>query len=155
MSDNAGLEKLQALVGQEVGLSDWMNIDQDRINKFAECTDDHQWIHVDEEKAARGPYGVPIAQGFLTISLITTLSDCINLPLEGLNVKMGLNYGLDKVRFLSPVKVNSNIRTRVVLQEIKEKGAGRIFLTYAHTIEIEGEEKPACVAEHLGMIILE
>jgi len=155
MSNNEGLEKIKALVGQEVGVSDWFEIDQERINKFAEATEDYQWIHVDKEKAEKGPFGAPIAHGYLTVSLISYLSSCINLPLEGMNIQMAVNYGLNKVRLLNPVKVNSKIRTRVVLKDVIEKDPGRILMTYAHTIEIEGEEKPACVAENLGMLFVQ
>lgn len=155
MSENAALDKIKALIGQEVGVSDWFEIDQDRINKFAEATEDYQWIHVDKEKAEKGPFGTPIAHGFLTVSLISYLSSCINLPLEGMNVQMAVNYGLNKVRLLNPVPVNSKIRTRVVLKDIVEKDPGRILMTYAHTVEIEGQEKPACVAETLGMLFVQ
>ncbi|MCJ7774684.1 MAG: MaoC family dehydratase [Desulfobacterales bacterium] len=155
MSENAGLDKIKALIGQEVGVSDWFEIDQDRINKFAEATEDYQWIHVDKEKADKGPFGTPIAHGFLTVSLISYLSSCINLPLESMNVQMAVNYGLNKVRLLNPVPVNSKIRTRVVLKDIVEKDPGRILMTYAHTVEIEGQEKPACVAETLGMLFVQ
>jgi acyl dehydratase len=155
MSTNEGLEKIKSLVGQEVGVSDWFEIDQERINKFAEATEDYQWIHVDKEKAEQGPFGAPIAHGYLTVSLISYLSSCINLPLEGMNVQMAVNYGLNKVRLLNPVKVNSKIRTRVVLKDVVEKDPGRILMTYAHTIEIDGEEKPACVAENLGMLFVQ
>ncbi|MBW1984078.1 MAG: MaoC family dehydratase [Deltaproteobacteria bacterium] len=155
MSEIKGLDKIMALVGQEVGLSDWFEVDQERINKFAEATEDYQWIHVDKEKAEKGPFGTTIAHGYLTVSLISYLSSCINLPLEGMNIQMAVNYGLNKVRLLNPVAVNSKIRTRVVLKDVVEKDPGRILMTYAHTIEIEGQEKPACVAENLGMLFVQ
>jgi acyl dehydratase len=155
MSETKGLDKIKALVGQEVGLSDWFEVDQDRINKFAEATEDFQWIHVDKEMAAKGPFGTPIAHGYLTVSLLSHLSGCINIPYEGLNVQMAVNYGLNKVRLINPVTVNSKIRTRVVLQDVVEKGEGRILMTYAHTVEIEGQEKPACVAENLAMLFVQ
>jgi acyl dehydratase len=155
MSEVQGLEKIKSLIGQEVGVSDWFEIDQDRINKFAEATEDYQWIHVDKEKAEKGPFGATIAHGYLTVSLISYLSSCINLPLEGMNIQMAVNYGLNKVRLLNPVAVNSKIRTRVVLKDVVEKDPGRILMTYAHTIEIEGQEKPACVAENLGMLFVQ
>ena len=123
--------------------------------QFAEATEDYQWIHVDKEKAEQGPFGAPIAHGFLTVSLISYLSSCINMPYEGLNILMAVNYGLNKVRLLNPVPVNSKIRTRVVLQDVVEKDPGRILMTYAHTIEIEGQEKPACIAETLAMLFVQ
>ncbi|MBW1848300.1 MAG: MaoC family dehydratase, partial [Deltaproteobacteria bacterium] len=125
MSEIKGLDKIMALVGQEVGLSDWFEVDQERINKFAEATEDYQWIHVDKEKAEKGPFGTTIAHGYLTVSLISYLSSCINLPLEGMNIQMAVNYGLNKVRLLNPVAVNSKIRTRVVLKDVVEKDPGR------------------------------
>ena len=155
MGGSAAMDKIVDLKGQEVGLSDWLLIDQERVNKFAECTDDHQWIHVNEEMAAKGPFGKTIAHGFLTVSLISALSSCVKLPLEGLNIQMAVNYGLNKVRMINPVPVGSRIRTRVVLQDVQEKGPGRILITYGHTIEIEGQEKPACVAENLGMLFID
>ena len=155
MSENTGLDKIKSLVGQEVGVSDWLEVDQDRINKFAEATEDYQWIHVDKEMAEKGPFGTTIAHGYLTVSLLSYLSTCINIPYDGLNVQMAVNYGLNKVRLLNPVTVNSKIRTRVVLQDVVEKGEGRILMTYAHTVEIEGQEKPACVAENLAMLFVQ
>ena len=155
MSEVKGLDKIMGLIGQEVGLSDWFEVDQERINKFAEATEDYQWIHVDKEKAEKGPFGTTIAHGYLTVSLISYLSSCINLPLEGMNIQMAVNYGLNKVRLLNPVAVNSKIRTRVVLKDVVEKDPGRILMTYAHTIEIEGQDKPACVAENLGMLFVQ
>ena len=154
MDQQSVVEKLRGRVGQVVGVSDWLVIDQKRIDQFAECTDDHQWIHVDVEKAAKGPFGKTIAHGFLTLSLISGMSKCIQLPLDNSEVQMSINYGLNKVRFLNPVPVNSKVRTRVTLAEVEEKTPGRILLTYSHTIEIEGQNKPACVAENLGMVFL-
>jgi acyl dehydratase len=148
------IEKLRTLIGQEIGVSDWFLIDQNRIDQFAECTDDHQWIHVDVARAARGPFGTTIAHGFLTLSLIPAMSECIQLPLDRSHVQMSINYGLNQVRFINPVLVNSKVRCRVLLAGVEEKSPGRILLTYKHTIEIEGEDKPACVAEVLGLVIL-
>ncbi|MEA3222553.1 MAG: MaoC family dehydratase [Thermodesulfobacteriota bacterium] len=155
MSENTELDKVRGLIGQEVGVSDWFTIDQERINKFAECTEDYQWIHVDTEKAAKGPFGKTITHGFLTLSLISYLSECIKLPLEGINIKLVINYGLNKVRFLNPVPVDSKIRTHVVLSAVEEKSPGRILMTYTHTIEIEGQDRPACVADNLGMVVID
>jgi acyl dehydratase len=154
MDRKAVVEKLQELVGQGVGVSDWVLIDQKRIDQFAECTDDHQWIHVDVEKAAKGLFGKTIAHGFLTLSLISSMSKCIQLPFDKSEVQMSINYGLNKVRFLNPVPVNSKIRTRVTLAAVEEKTPGRVLLTYGHTIETEGQAKPACAAESLAMVFL-
>ena len=154
MDRKAVVGKLQGLVGQGVGVSDWVLIDQKRIDQFAECTDDHQWIHVDIERAAKGPFGKTIAHGFLTLSLISAMSKCIQLPFDKTEVQMSINYGLNKVRFLNPVPVNSKIRTRVTLAGVEEKAPGRILMTYSHTIEIEGQAKPACAVESLAMVFL-
>jgi acyl dehydratase len=154
MNQQSVVEKIKNLIGKELGVSNWVVIDQKRINQFAECTDDHQWIHVDVEKAARGPFGKTIAHGYLTLSLISGMSYGVRFPFDMSDVQMMINYGLNKVRFLNPVPVNSRIRTRVVLAEIDEKTPGRVLLTYRHTIEIEGQDKPACVAETLGMLFL-
>jgi acyl dehydratase len=155
MSVASAVEEAKKMVGQEVGVSEWMVIDQERINKFAEATGDFQWIHVDIEKANAGPFGTPIAHGFLTLSLIPLFGAAIKMPVfAGLNVQMGINYGLNKVRFINPVPVGSKVRSRIVLTDVKEKGPGRILSTYTHNIEIEGEEKPACIAEQLGMMVV-
>jgi acyl dehydratase len=154
MDRNAVVEKLQGLVGQGVGMSDWVLIDQKRIDQFAECTDDHQWIHVDVERAAKGPFGKTIAHGFLTLSLISSMSQCIRLPFDKADIQMSINYGLNKVRFLNPVPVNSKIRDRITLAAVEEKVPGRILLTYAHSIEIDGQTKPACAAESLALMFL-
>jgi acyl dehydratase len=154
MNQRSVVEKLKGLIGQEVGVSDWVVIDQKRINQFADCTEDHQWIHVDVEKAAKGPFGKTIAHGFLTLSLISGMGKCIRLPFDALQVQMAVNYGLNKVRFLNPVPVNSRVRSRVVLAEVDEKTPGRVLMTYTQTIEIEGQDKPACIVENLGMLFL-
>ena len=143
------LDKMQEYVGRELGVSEWMEIDQDRINRFADCTGDHQWIHVDPEKAKNGPFGTTIAHGYLTLSLLPALSPKDSVIPEGM--KMAINYGLNKVRFLNPVKVGSRVRNRAVLKEVTDKGGGRILICTENTIEVEGEEKPACVAESLAM----
>jgi len=148
------IEKAKSQIGQEVGVSDWFLIDQSRINQFAECTEDHQWIHVDIEKAAQGPFGRTIAHGFLTLALIPAMSQCIQLPFDRAEAQMSINYGLNKVRFPNPVPVNSRIRSRVILTDIEERSPGRILLTYKYTIEIEDQDKPACVAELIGLLVL-
>jgi len=156
MSVSAAIEKAKAMIGQEVGLSEWMVVDQERINKFAEATGDFQWIHVDIEKANNGPFGTPIAHGFLTLSLIPLFAASIKMPVfADLKVMMGINYGLNKVRFINPVPVGSKVRSRMVLADIIEKSPGRILSTYTHTIEIDGQDKPACIADQLGMMVVE
>ena len=136
--------ELESQVGQELGVSEWIEIDQDRINKFAECTGDLQWIHVDPERAAAGPFGTTIAHGFLTLSLLPAL----NAKAYQINGgRMGINYGLEKVRFPSPVPANSRVRGTFVLKEYKKLADGGVQLTVQGTIEREGGDKPVCVAE--------
>lgn len=144
-------EDLEGLIGQELGVSDWILIDQDRINQFADCTEDHQWIHVDVERAKReSPFGTTIAHGYLTLSLIGGLSlKAMTLPT---NVQAAINYGLDKVRFLSPVKVGARVRLRVALVSLEPKGPGQYLMKTSNTLEIDGEKKPAFVAETLAML---
>jgi len=149
MTEILPLEKIKERIGEEIGTSDWLEIDQNRINQFAECTSDQQWIHVDEEKAAAGPFGKTIAHGFLTLSLISFFSEDNLLVPEG--TMMAINYGLNKVRMLNPVPVGSKVRDIIKLGEITEKSGGRILVATNHTIEIEGQEKPACIAESLAM----
>lgn len=140
----------QALVGQELGVSDWLTIDQQRINDFADVTGDHQWIHVDVERAkAESPYRAPIAHGFLTLSLIPALSKD-NFRVE--NAKLAINYGLNKVRFLSAVPVDSRVRVRSELADATAKDTAA-DLTVRHTIEIDGVDKPAAVAEMIVRVI--
>lgn len=143
------LEQMKERVGTEIGKSDWIEITQEQVNQFADCTGDHQWIHVDQEKAAAGPFGTTIGHGFLTISMIPKFSENHSLVPEG--TMMAINYGMNKVRLLNPVPVGSKIRDNIVMGEVVEKGGGRILATTVHTIEIEGQEKPACVAETLTM----
>lgn len=136
---------LKDAVGEEVGVSDWLEITQERVNTFADATGDHQWIHVDEEKAAGGPFGRTIAHGYLTLSL---LAPFMQETYEVKERKMGVNYGLNKVRFPSPVPVGSRIRARNTLKAVEDV-AGGIQATFVVTVELEGSEKPACVAEAL------
>jgi acyl dehydratase len=146
---SATAETLPGLVGQEVGVSDWLTIDQERIDTFARATGDLQWIHVDVERAKRElPGGKTIAHGFLTLSLIPLLTKSI-LPIEG--VKQGINYGSDKVRFTHMVPVGSRIRARQKVQSVTPKGGG-LQVTDEVTIEIEGEERPACIAEVIRLL---
>lgn len=145
------IEALQALVGQEVGTSDWILIDQERVKLFADATDDHQWIHVDVERAEReSPFGGPVAHGFLTLSLLPRLTASI-LEVEGVTTKV--NYGLDKVRFIAPVPVGSHVRARQTLEQVEARGDGRYMLHNTVTIEIQDSDKPACIAESLSLII--
>lgn len=139
-------QELQTKVGEHLGTSEWVLVDQDRINKFAEATGDFQFIHIDEEKAKLTPFGGTIAHGFLTLSLIPMLGASTDGPRIA-GVKMGVNYGGNKVRFLSPVRAGKRIRSHVKLLELEEKRPGQWQQTNEYTIEIEGEEKPALIAE--------
>ena len=142
-------EELPGLVGQETGVSDWVTIDQDRINKFADATGDHQWIHVDAARAAREmPGGKTIAHGYLTLSLIPWLTAGF-LKIEG--VTRGINYGSNKVRFTNMVPVGSRVRARSRLLSVEPRGGG-MQLTSEVTIEIEGQSRPACIAETIGIV---
>ena len=143
MKTIAGIEGYRALVGEQLGESDWLQVDQDRINQFADATGDHQWIHVDLEKAKQGPFGTTIAHGFLTLSLIPALTGGL-LKIDG--VRMGINYGLNRVRFPSPVKVGSRVKASVRNVSVEDVQGG-VQIVNEVTISIEGEAKPACVAE--------
>jgi acyl dehydratase len=137
---------LSACVGQEVDVSDWLTISQQQVNLFAEATGDHQWIHVDLEKAAAGPFGGPIAHGFLTLSLIPKFFES---TFEILGSRMGVNYGLNKVRFTSPVPVGSRLRARMKLLASHAIDNNGVQMTWEVTVEREGSAKPVCVAESL------
>ena len=141
--------ELAGLIGQEVGLSKWIEIDQARINAFADCTEDWQFIHVDPEAAKQTPFGGTIAHGFLTLSLMSAMSYDAVGALEG--VTMGVNYGFDKLRFIAPVPVGSRVRGRFKLLSAEDKGGGRWLIKHEVTVEIEGSDKPALIAEWLGM----
>ncbi|MDR6960342.1 dehydratase [Pseudomonas brassicacearum] len=140
---------LKDYVGKELGRSDWLTIDQDRINLFAEATGDFQFIHVDPVKAAQTPFGSTIAHGFLSLSLMPKLMEDILILPEG--VKMVVNYGLDSVRFIQPVKVDSKVRLKVDLVDVTEKKPGQWLLKATATLEIEGSDKPAYIAEPLSL----
>jgi acyl dehydratase len=140
------LAELPALVGQEVAVSDWITVTQQQINQFADATGDHQWIHVDEERAKAGPFGAPIAHGFLTLSMIPRFFES---ALEIRNTRMGVNYGLNRVRFTSPVPVNSRLRARLKLLACDPIPDNGVQMTWQVTVEREGGDKPACVAESL------
>ena len=143
------LDALTGMAGEELGTSDWLEIDQGRVNAFADATGDHQWIHVDVERAASGPFGGTIAHGYLTLSLIPYLGSQV-FSLETPGAK--LNYGVNKVRFPSPVPVGSRLRSHVVMGEVTDVPAGK-QLTLRHTIEVEGQGKPACVAETVVLLL--
>ena len=145
------IDELQKLTGQEIGISDWLEVTQQRIDQFAEATGDHQWIHTDPERAQQSPLGGTIAHGFLTLSLVSILAHQA-IHLEG-DFAHRLNYGLNRVRFTAPVKSGSRIRGRFTLQSIADI-AGGFQITYAATIEIEHSEKPALVAEWLVRVIM-
>jgi len=143
------LERLRDLVGEETGVSGWWEMTQERVDAFAEATDDHQFIHVDPELAAQTPFGGTIAHGFLTLSLTVAMG--AEVPLDVGNPMMAVNYGLDRVRFPAPVPVGSRIRVRVALDQVQEVPGG-LHLKQTITTEIEGEEKPAMVAERLSRL---
>ena len=140
---------LPSLVGQEVGLSRWITVDQARIDAFARITEDEQFIHVDPERAKSTPFGGTIAHGFLTLSLASAMSYDAVAPLDGM--VMGVNYGFDRLRFLAPVPAGSNIRGRFKLLSAEDKTGGRWLLKHELTVEIEGSDKPALIAEWLSM----
>jgi len=141
------LAELAAQVGQEVAVSDWITVTQEHINLFAQATGDHQWIHVDVERATKGPFGAPIAHGFLTLSLIPKFFDNA-IAVE--QVRMGVNYGLNKVRFVAPVPVDSRLRARLKLLKSDDIDNGGKQNTWEVTIERDGAAKPVCVAESLS-----
>ncbi len=145
------IDDAQSLIGEELGVSEWLEIDQKRINDFADVTGDHQWIHVDVERAkAESPYRTPIAHGFLTLSLVPALSKD-NFRVE--NAKLAINYGLNKVRFLAAVPVDSRVRVRSELADAAKVDDNTVNLTVRHTIEIDGVDKPAAVAEMIVRVI--
>lgn len=145
------LDNLQEFVGQELGVSDWLTIDQSRIDEFAECTGDHQWIHVDVERAQReSPFGGPVAHGYLTLSLLAPTA--LEVFIRPAGITQAFNYGLDRVRFISPVKVGARVRNRIKLLSAEEKDGSRVLLSTDNTIEIEGEDRPALTAVALAMI---
>ncbi len=153
-SSDYSIDTISQYVGQELGVSDWMTIDQERINHFADLTGDHQWIHVDVERAKRESlFGTTIAHGYLTLSLAAALA--MELGVIPVGVSQALNYGLDKVRFLAPVKSGSRVRDRVVLLAAEPQGKGRLLLKFRNTIEIEGETKPALIADALSLLVTE
>jgi acyl dehydratase len=140
------MDELRQRIGQEIAVSDWMTITQERINDFADATDDHQWIHVDRERAAKSPFGGTIAHGFLTLSLLPYF---MNTTLVFPPAKMSVNYGLNRVRFTAPVHTGKRIRARIALANMEDIKGG-VDLTWKITIELEGSDRPACIAESIS-----
>lgn len=147
----ASIDDARAASGTELGVSDWLTVDQTRIDAFAAATGDHQWIHVDQQRAAKeSPYGTTIAHGLLTLSLVPALSkQCFRVD----NAKMGVNYGLNKVRFVAPVPAGSHVRVRSQLVDVSPINDSTVHLTVRHTVEVDGSEKPAAVAEMIGRYV--
>src|SRR3954467_2159488 len=148
----ASIDEIKAKVGAEIGVSGWILIDQARIDAFAAATEDPQFIHVDPVAAAKTPFGGTIAHGFLTLSLLSRMAADAMVAPEG--VKMGVNYGLDRVRFLAPVRSGKNVRGRFTLKSFEEKRPGQYQFLHEVTVEIEGEDKPALLADWIGMIFV-
>jgi acyl dehydratase len=144
------LSQIKEYVGRELGVSSWVAVDQSRIDQFAECSGDRQWIHVDVERAKReSPYRAPIAHGYLTLSLVAPLQ--MEIGAVPIDAAAAFNYGLDKVRFLAPVRAGARVRLRVALIDVEQKGGGVVLKT-SNTLEIEGSDKPALIAESLALI---
>ena len=148
----ATLDEIRGRIGTEIGVSGWLVVDQARIDAFAEATEDRQFIHVDPAAAALTPFGGTIAHGFLSLSLLSRMGAEVMLMPEGL--KMAVNYGLDRVRFLAPVRSGSRVRGRFVLDSVEEKAVGRVLLRHTVTVAIEGEDKPALTAQWLTLLIV-
>jgi len=144
-----GIDEIESLIGQELGSSEWMTMDEDAINTFADVTGDHQWIHVDETRAAEGPYGATIVHGFFTLSLIPKFSTEV-FTIEGVSIRV--NYGLNKVRFLQPVLVGSRLRGTISVKDVIRGDKGTQVIL-EHTIEIDGQDRPACVAEVVTLLV--
>ena len=146
----ASLDKIRSSVGHEVGMSSWLTLDQDRISTFADATEDRQFIHIDSDAAVRTPFGGTIAHGFLTLSLLSRMAAEVVLVPD--TTKMVVNYGLDRVRFLAPVRSGKRVRGRFRLDAVDEKAPGQILLRHEVTVEIEGEDKPALSAQWLTLL---
>ena len=146
----ASIDEIQERVGREIGVSGWLMVDQKAIDAFADVTQDHQFIHVDPEAAAKTPFGGTIAHGFLTLSLLSRMAADVMLRPEG--IKMGVNYGFEKVRFLAPVRSGKRVRGRFRLDRFEEKRPGQYQFVHNVTVEIDGEDKPALIADWIGMI---
>lgn len=155
MSRDDVLAQLEAQIGEETYVGAWVEVDQERIQQFADATDDHQWIHVDVDRAEReSPYGAPVAHGFLTLSMLPMLTSAGTDQPRYPGVKLSVNYGLNRVRFPAPVKVGSRVRARSTLEAVTE-APGSLQLVRLVTIDVEGEEKPACVAESISRLYFE
>ena len=152
MNEVMSVDDLLAQQGRDLGWSQWFKVDQERINRFADVTLDHQFIHTDPERASQTPFGSTIAHGFLTMSLMVHLTE--EVTLRPANAVMAINYGFDRLRFVTPVKVDSRIRLGAKIASVTDKGGGQVLMKYDVTIEIDGEEKPALVAEWLGMVVV-
>lgn len=148
----ASLDEIRDKVGEEVGVSSWLTMDQERIGSFADATEDRQFIHVDPQAAAQTPFGGTVAHGFLSLSMLSRMAAEAMLVPDGL--KMAVNYGLDRVRFIAPVRSGKRIRGRFLLDSVDEKAPGQILVRHKVTVEIEGEEKPALTAEWLGLLFV-
>lgn len=148
----ASLEDVRAKVGQETGVSSWLTVDQERIDAFAEATEDRQFIHVDPDAARQTPFGGTIAHGFLTLSLLSRMAAEATVVPDQL--KVAVNYGLDRVRFLAPVRSGARVRGRFTLDSAEEKAPGQFLMRHIVTVEIEGEDKPALTAVWLGMMFI-
>ena len=148
----ATLDQIRARIGTEVGVSSWLTIDQPKIDAFADATEDHQFIHVDPEAAALTPFGGTVAHGFLSLSMLSRMGAEAMLVPGGL--KMGVNYGLDRVRFLAPVRSGKRLRGRFTLDSVDDKAPGQILMRHIVTVEIEGEEKPALTAQWLALLFI-
>ncbi|MFL6764519.1 MAG: MaoC family dehydratase [Sphingomicrobium sp.] len=146
----ASLDEIRGRIGSEIGVSSWLVVDQARIDAFAETTEDRQFIHVDPAAAAQSPFGGTIAHGFLTLSLLSRMGAEAMLIPEG--VKLAVNYGLDRIRFLAAVRSGKRVRGRFTLDSVEEKAPGQVLMRHTVTVEIEGEEKPALTAQWLGLI---
>jgi acyl dehydratase len=146
------LANVETFIGRELGVSDWVTINQERIDQFAECTEDRQWIHVDVERAKHdSPLGTTIAHGYLTLAILAPST--FEVVVKPAGISQALNYGLDRVRFIAPVKAGSRVRNRIKLLAAEARGDGRMLLTTENTIEIEGEDKPALIATALVMAV--
>jgi acyl dehydratase len=148
----ASIEEIQERVGTQIGVSDWILIDQARIDAFADITEDHQFIHVDPERAAKTPFRGTVAHGFLTLSLLSRMADGVMLHPESL--RMAVNYGFEKVRFMAPVRSGKRVRGQFKMLSAEEKRASQWQITYEVTVEIEGEEKPALIADWIGYMFI-
>ena len=148
----ASLDEIRAQIGEEIGVSSWLTVEQPRIDAFAEATEDRQFIHTDPAAAAQTPFGGTIAHGFLTLSLLSRMGAEAMLIPEG--VKMAVNYGLDRVRFLAPVRSGKRVRGRFTLDSVEEKAPGQVLMRHTVTVEVEGEDKPALTAQWLGLIFI-